>query len=184
MVWDLPVRLFHWSLAGFFFLAYCLGSDWPAMHTHAGYTVVLLVAFRIFWGFIGSVHARFSDFIAPPAATLRYLSTLVRGRPGVHRGHDPAGAVMILTLLSSLLVTGLSGMSLYAMEGRGPLSGTAVAGWPDRPMVDVHHFASELCLVLVVVHVLGVLLTSLLTRVNLVRAMLSGHKPSDREGNA
>jgi cytochrome b len=146
--------------------------------------VLLLVTFRILWGFIGSAHARFSDFIAPPTVTLRYLSTLVRGQPGVHRGHDPAGAAMILTLLSSLLVTGLSGMSLYAMEGRGPLSGTVVAGWPDRLMVDVHHFASELCLVLVAVHVLGVLLTSLLTRVNLVRAMVSGHKPSDGERDA
>ena len=177
MVWDPPVRLFHWSLAGFFSLAYSLGSDWPAMHTHAGYVVMLLVGFRIIWGFMGPTHARFSDFLEPPAETFRYLGALARGRPRAHVGHDPAGGMMILTLLGSLLVTSFSGVMLHAMEGRGPLAGTVVAGWSDRPMVDVHHFASELCLVLVVIHVLGVLLTSLLTRENLVRAMITGRKP-------
>ncbi|MEQ8861499.1 MAG: cytochrome b/b6 domain-containing protein [Pseudomonadales bacterium] len=177
MVWDLPVRVFHWSLAGFFSLAYWLGSDWPGLHAHAGYTVALLVGFRILWGFIGSTHARFADFVTAPAAMLRCLGALARGRPEVYRGHDPAGAAMILALLASLLVTALSGMSLFAMEGRGPLAGTAVAGWSDRPMVDVHHVASDLTLVLVAVHVAGVLITSALTRTNLVRAMITGRKP-------
>lgn len=177
MVWDLPVRLFHWSLAGYFGLAYWLGSDWPAMHTHAGYTAALLVTFRILWGFIGSTHARFADFLATPGRTVRYVGALVHGRPEVHRGHDPAGAAMILALLGSLLVTSISGMALYAMEGRGPLAGTAVARWPDRPMVDVHHLASDFTLVLVLLHVLGVLMTSAITRTNLVRAMITGRKP-------
>jgi cytochrome b len=177
MVWDLPVRLFHWSLAGFFFLAYWLGSDWPAMHTHAGYTVALLVAFRVLWGFMGTSHARFAGFLATPAETACYLLALTRGRAKVYLGHDPAGAGMILTLLAVLLVTALSGMSLYAMEGRGPLAGTWISAWPDRPMVDVHHFAADLTLVLVAVHVLGVLLTSAVTRTNLIRAMITGRKP-------
>ncbi len=176
MVWDLPVRLFHWFLAGFFLLAYWYGSDWPGMHTHAGYTVLLLVVFRILWGFIGSRHARFRDFMVGPADMFRFLGILIRGRPCTYRGHDPAGAAMILTLIVSLLVTSASGMSLYAMEGRGPLAGTIVANWPDRLMVDVHHFTSELCLVLVIVHVLGVLLMSVLTRTNLIRAMITGRK--------
>lgn len=176
LVWDLPVRLFHWSLAGFFFLAWWLGSDWPGMHTHAGYTVTFLVAFRVLWGFIGTLHARFADFLAGPGVTFRYLGRLARGRPEPFTGHDPAGALMILGLLVILGITALSGMSLYAMEGRGPLAGTAIAGWPEVPMVDVHHVASDLAMVLVVVHVLGVLLTSALTRTNLIRAMISGRK--------
>lgn len=177
MIWDLPVRLFHWSLAGFFLFAYWIGSDWPAMHTHAGYTVALLVAFRVFWGFAGSTHARFADFVAPPTQMLRCLGALIRGRPEMHRGHDPAGAAMILALLTSLTVTALSGLSLYAMEGRGPLAGTAIAAWPDRPMLDVHHLGADLTLALAVIHVLGVLITSALSGTNLVRAMITGRKP-------
>lgn len=147
------------------------------MHTHAGYTVALLVGFRIFWGFNGTTHARFADFLATPAESFRYLGQLARGRPGTYRGHDPAGAAMILALLTALLVTAFSGMALYAMEGRGPLAGTGIAGWPDRPMLDVHHVASNVSLALVVVHVLGVLATSALTRVNLIGAMITGRKP-------
>ncbi|MGE0623812.1 MAG: cytochrome b/b6 domain-containing protein [Pseudomonadales bacterium] len=174
----MPVRLFHWCLAGFFCLAYALGNDWPGMHTHAGYTVALLVAFRIFWGLVGTTHARFADFLVTPTDTLRYLGKLARGRAETYRGHDPAGAAMILALLTALLVTAFSGMALYAMEGRGPLAVTAVSGWPDRPMVAVHHIASDVTIALVVVHILGVLATSVLTRVNLILAMITGRKPA------
>ena len=175
-VWDLPVRLFHWSLAVFFTLAYWLGGDWPAMHSHAGYTVLLLVSFRILWGFMGSPHARFMDFLAPPADTLRHLRAIAKGRPDAYQGHDPAGGAMILMLLLCLLITGFSGMSLFAMEGQGPLAATLVAGWPDRLMLDVHHVASDLTLVLIVVHVSGVLITSVLTGENLIGAMIHGRK--------
>jgi cytochrome b len=176
-VWDPLVRLFHWSLAGFFFLAYFLENDWPALHSHAGYTVALLVMFRIFWGFIGSKHARFSDFVASPARLLTYLQALQQRSSQPATGHDPAGAVMILLLLSGLLVTTLSGMSLFAMEGSGPLAGTFVSTLPGAVMVDVHLFFTDFCLALIVLHVVGVLVMSVLTRQNLIVAMISGRKP-------
>jgi len=175
-VWDPLVRIFHWSVAAFFALAYLLEGDWPGLHSHAGYTVALLVAFRIVWGFIGSSRARFSNFIASPAVTVRYLRELLGGRSEPYTGHDPAGAVMILVLLFSLLTTALSGMSLFAMEGSGPLAHTFVASWPDRLMVEVHEFSSEFTLWMVVVHVSGVLLTSVLHGRNLVKAMVTGYK--------
>lgn len=174
------MRIFHWSVAAFFALAYLLDGDWPGLHSHAGYTVALLVAFRIVWGFIGTSRARFSDFVVSPAATFRYLQELLGGRSQPHTGHDPAGAVMILALLFSLLTTALSGMSLFAMEGSGPLAHTFVASWPDRLMVDVHQFSSEFTLWLVIAHVSGVLLTSALHRRNLVKAMISGSKNGSR----
>ena len=176
VVWDPLVRIFHWSLACFFCLAYFLDGDWPGLHSQAGYTVGLLVVFRIIWGFIGSEHARFPGFVTPPRATFAYLRTLLQRRPEAYVGHDPAGAMMILGLLTSLSITVLSGISLFAMEGSGPLAHTFVAHWPGGVMADVHGFFSEFTVWLVVAHVGGVLLTSRLNRENLIKAMITGRK--------
>jgi cytochrome b len=178
MTWDPLVRIFHWSLAGFFFLAYFLQGDWLAMHSHAGYTVGLLVAFRCLWGVIGSRHARFADFVARPGAVVAYLKQLVRGDARPRLGHDPAGAVMIVLLLISLLVTTFAGMSLFGMEGSGPFAGTFVSSWPAPVVEDVHVFSADFTLALVIVHVSGVLFMSVLQRENLIRAMITGRKRS------
>ena len=86
--WDPFIRLGHWSLAAFFALAYWLGGDWLALHAQAGYTVALLVVFRLIWGFIGPQHARFADFVVGPVGLWRYLRTLPCRR-GPYAGHDP-----------------------------------------------------------------------------------------------
>lgn len=176
VVWDPLVRLFHWSVVLFFFVAYLLENDWPGLHAHAGYTVALLVGFRLVWGLIGPRHARFSDFVVSPRKFGAHSRALVAGRASRYRGHDPLGAVMILVLLGSLLITALSGILLFAMEGSGPLAGTLVERLPAPPVVEVHHFASDLCLWLIILHVLGVLFVSLKTRENLIRAMITGRK--------
>ena len=180
MVWDPLVRIFHWSLAGFFFLAWVLENDWIAMHSHAGYTVALLVLFRLVWGVIGFRHARFATFVTSPARSVRHLILLVRGSAERHTGHDPAGSAMILLLLFSVLITALSGMSLFAMEGSGPLAVTRVADWPGPPFVEIHGFFADLSVVLVVLHVGGVILASFRQRENLVTAMVTGRKTEVR----
>ena len=176
MTWDPLLRIFHWSLAGFFFLAYLLPGGWLAMHSHAGYTVGLLVAFRCLWGVIGPTHALFADFVAPPGVVAAYLRQLARGNAGPRPGHDPAGAVMIVLLLISLLVTTFAGMSLFGMEGSGPFANTFVSRWPAGVVEDVHVFFADFTLALVIVHVSGVLFMSVLKRENLIRAMITGRK--------
>lgn len=175
-VWDPLVRLFHWSLAAFFFLAYFLENDWIALHVHAGYTVAMLVGFRVFWGFAGESHARFADFLTSPARSVRYLWLLLRGRAQAYPGHDPAGGMMIAVLLVSLLITAGSGMSLFAMEGSGPLANTFVATLRQEPVVSLHHFSADFTMALVVVHIAGVLLASFSLRENLIAAMFTGRK--------
>ena len=170
------MRICHWSLAGFFALAYWLGSAWPALHSHAGYTLALLVAFRVLWGFVGEGQARFRAFVTTPIAALKYFAAQLRGAAPRYAGHDPAGAMMILALLTCLTISAASGMALYAMEGRGPLAATAVAGWPDLPLLRIHRSAADVAIVLVTLHVLGVLWQSWAQRENLVRAMISGRK--------
>jgi len=179
VVWDPLLRTFHWSLAFFFFLAYLFESDKLGMHSHAGYTVTLLVLFRLVWGFIGPRHALFTDFVTPPGQVYIYLRQLFYRTAKRHVGHNPVGAAMILTLLVSLLITAFTGMCLFAMEGSGPLVNTFVSSWPGQVLEDIHEFFSNFTLVLIIVHVVGVLLTGLLHKENLIKAMITGEKQPD-----
>ena len=111
-----------------------------------------------------------------PWQSLRYLAVLMKGTAEHYRGHNPAGAIMIVALLVILLVTALSGIALYGMEGTGPLANTFVMGWPGGVLADVHEISADLCLVLVVLHVLGVALSSYLYRENLTKSMITGYK--------
>lgn len=125
-VWDVFVRIFHWSVAIAFFVAYFSEDELLTVHVWAGYTIAALVVLRIVWGFVGPRHARFSDFVTGPWKALRYLLDLIAGRAQRHLGHSPAGGVMVLLLLAGMLATLWSGMQLHAIENdAGPLAALA-----------------------------------------------------------
>ncbi len=122
-VWDPLVRIGHWLLVGGVLTAYASGDDFQDIHIIAGYTVAGVVVFRLVWGFIGTKHARFSDFVRSPKTVFDYLGSLLKGRGKRYIGHNPAGAAMILALLFSLIVTTGSGLALLAVEkNKGPLA--------------------------------------------------------------
>ncbi len=124
-VWDIWVRLFHWSLVVLFTVAWFTGEEENDLHIWAGYAILGLLVFRVIWGFVGSRHARFGDFIRPPAEVVSYLKGLASGRVRHYLGHNPAGGWMILALLLSLSVVTFSGLKVYAIEeGKGPLAWT------------------------------------------------------------
>ena len=124
-IWDPVVRIGHWTLVFTFITAYITEGEAP-VHMWAGYLLAAVVLFRLLWGFIGTRHARFSDFLCSPARIFAYLKSLLGRRPQHYRGHNPAGGVMILLLLLSLTLTAGSGMALYAVdEHAGPLAGAA-----------------------------------------------------------
>jgi len=124
-VWDLGVRVFHWSLVVLFITAYISGEEESDLHAYAGYCICGLIIFRIIWGFVGGQYARFSDWIYGPGKTLAYLNSIRDGSPAHYMGHNPLAGWMILTLLIFVSAILWSGLNLYGAEGHGPLAGDA-----------------------------------------------------------
>ena len=180
-VWDPLVRVFHWTLVIGFFTAYLTEGDEARLYLHswAGYTVLALVLVRLVWGFIGTRHARFKDFLYRPATVKEYLGGVMRLNPRRYLGHNPAGGLMILLLIVSLLATTVFGMGVLAIEEQaGPLVGWLGGlghSW-EEAFEELHEFFANFTLFLVVVHVAGVLVDSVLHGENLVRSMITGRK--------
>ena len=115
LVWDWPVRIGHWLLAGAFALAWLTGDseEWRLVHAYAGGTVVGVILFRLIWGLVGTYHARFTSFVRGPGGVLGYLRGLLAGRPAHTAGHNPAGGWAIVGLLTLGLLAGGSGWLVY-----------------------------------------------------------------------
>ena len=170
-VWDPLVRVVHWSLAAAFAVAWFSHGGYLPVHRAAGYAIVVLVVVRIGWGFSGSTHARFADFVPRPRELGTYLRLLARGREPRHIGHNPAGGVMIVVLLTLLAALCTTGIVLDTPGFRD-----------DADMKEVHDRLTDATLVCIVLHLAGVVSMSLRHRENLVAAMVTGRKRADDEG--
>jgi cytochrome b len=175
-VWDALVRAFHWILVAAFAIAYVAAPEPVLVHVWAGYAVGILLLLRVVWGFLGSPHARFADFIYSPAATLRYVKDLVRFRAPRYLGHSPGGGAMIVLLLVSLGATVVTGLIVYGGDQQaGPLAGIVTKATAEN-LEDWHELIANFTLGLVLVHVAAVILASFAHHENLVRAMITGYK--------
>lgn len=177
-VWDVPTRLFHWTLVALMIVQWLTAESAGAMkfHVWGGYAVLTLVLFRLMWGFVGSDTARFSHFVRGPGAALAYVKALLRGETPLYVGHNPMGGWSILALLTLLLIQ--AGTGLFANDDiifDGPLS-----GWVSKSMSNwlttVHKVNFNLLLLVIAVHVSAVLFYLLVKRENLIHPMLSGRK--------
>jgi cytochrome b len=177
-VWDLPVRLFHWLAVGLVALAWLSQRmNWMQLHIRAGETLLALVLFRLLWGCCGSETARFSRFLASPAAAWRHLRHLARREPDVQVGHNAAGGWMVAFLLALLLVETLSGLYVNNdIADEGPLS-EIVPAFVANAISAIHAYGWNVLAAAVVLHVCAIALYALLKRHNLVRPMVTGVKP-------
>ena len=166
LVWDVPVRVFHWLLVLCFAGAWLTAESehWRLVHVTLGYTMAGLLAFRVLWGLVGTRYARFASFVRGPRAVLGYLKSLVGRHPEHHTGHNPAGALAIVGLLTLIAITAASGFATYNELG---------GEWLE----DLHEGAANGMMLLVIVHVLGVVVSSFVHKENLVRSMFTGRKP-------
>jgi cytochrome b len=178
-VWDLPIRLFHWILTLLFVFQVATGHMGGAImkwHVWSGYAILALVLFRILWGFWGSTHARFSSFLAGPAATWRFARRLFSREAVPQLGHNPLAGWMVLALIASFLVQAVTG--LFSFDGvatAGPLASTVESDTTNR-LSKVHDWNVNLLLVLVALHVAAALFHWVVKREDLVTPMFTGVK--------
>jgi cytochrome b len=174
MVWDRFVRFFHWTLVAVFVADYFFlegGHDYfdrYILHDWLGYLVFALVVLRIVWGFVGTKHARFSDFVPTPAALLAYARSMLSGRKKRYLGHNPAGAVMVITFLALTLGICITGW-MHGLD----------AFWGEIWVNNLHYLLSDIMAGLIVLHVLAAFAIGWLHRESLVLSMITGSKQSD-----
>lgn len=179
-VWDLPTRLFHWLLVALVAIALVTGfvapEWWMGLHSAAGYGVVVLIIFRLVWGFLGTEHSRFSSFLRAPRYLRGYLAGLLILRPPHFIGHNPLGVLMIFALGAWLIALTVTGMIvLGGEEKQGPFAG--ILSYASGDAAKFWHSLLAWVLVgFIGAHVLGVIGESLLSRENLARAMVTGWK--------
>ncbi len=178
-IWDLPLRLFHWLLAAAVlgsWITHQLGASAFTWHVWFGYCTLVLVSFRLLWGFFGPRHARFSSFVRGPRAAWAYARGLFHDDGPTYPGHNPLGGWMTLLLLALLLAQGSSG--LFANDeitDTGPLYGhvsDATSDW----LTGWHHRLANVLWVAIGMHVAAVLAYLLIKKDNLIGAMVSGRK--------
>lgn len=175
-VWDPFVRVFHWTLVVAFTVAYLTEDDLLTVHVWAGYVVGALVVARVVWGFVGSPHARFSDFVYAPATALRYVRDLLLFRGERHLGHSPGGGYMVVLLLVFLAATVVTGLVVYGGDQQaGPLAGMFTKD-TGEVVEEVHEVFANITLALVFAHIAAVVLACFVLRENLIRAMVTGYK--------
>ena len=167
-VWDLPTRVFHWLLFAAVAVAYLTGGEEEGgqftLHVGAGYLIAALLVFRIVWGFLGSEHNRFRDFIPTPTRVKEHVQGLLAGKPRHYAGHNPVGGIAIFAMIAILIATLYTGLFAQGEE--------------------LHETFANLILIVAGLHIAGVIAESVLTGENLVPAMIHGRKnlPEDAEG--
>lgn len=173
-IWDLPTRVFHWALALCVvgsFVTVKIGGNAMVWHGRIGVTVVGLLAFRLVWGFVGSTHARFSQFVRRPHAIKDYIRGRWQGE-----GHNPLGALSVLAMLGTLLLlvaTGMFANDDIAFEG--PLYALVGKEFSDR-VAGIHRLIEPLTILLVLAHLGAIAYYVRFRKQTLIMPMITGWK--------
>lgn len=178
VVWDAPVRVFHWLLVAAFAVCWFTFDDNRYLHLHvfSGYLILGLIVFRMAWGFTGTRYAHFGDFVRGWGAVRDYLAGLKAKDPERFIGHNPVAGWAVLFLMLMGLVVCITGVLVLGLEeGHGPL-----LKWMDLPVApfwrEIHEVAAFITLFFVPLHVLGVVVEGRVLGESLVGAMIHGHK--------
>lgn len=185
VVWDLPTRLFHWTLAILFVALWISGTEPIILNWHVwiGEAALAMLLFRLAWGFVGSRHSRFADFVVGPRAAREHLAEVVavarRGPASAaghapHAGHTRLGSWMILALLALLLlecVTGLFSTRRHAFDA--PLNHLVGDGL-GRVLTIIHSGTFNVLMALVIVHICAALFYLVRKHENLILPLITG----------
>lgn len=186
--WDLPTRLFHWLLVTLIAMAYIshryghkLGDQGLVWHKWNGYAILVLIVWRVMWGFMGSSTARFKSFFYWPWTAASYGIDFLLRRPRHFLGHNPLGGSVVFVMLGLVGLMGILGLFAYddhTYNVGGPLSGkVSDATWGAATKWHVLIFWYGL-LVIIGLHIAANLLYLVWKRENLIKPMITGKKPA------
>lgn len=186
IAWDLPTRLFHWTLVLLIidaWLSYrfaeAVGDFSMRWHMFNGYAILTLLAFRLLWGVFGSSTSRFSAFIRWPGVALSYGVDLLRGGKRHYLGHNPLGTWMIILLFLALATQATLGLFLLDHNdiNAGPLQ-VLVSDETAKKFGSWHVRGFNYLLVFIAIHVTANLCYWLVRKDPLISAMVTGRKPA------
>lgn len=177
-VWDLPLRLFHWSFMVCVFGAIISGKMAQFdVHERFGLAILGLVTFRIIWGFIGSHTARFSHFIKGPSAFISAFKTMLKGQTSSEAGHSAVGGYATLALLAIPLAMALTGgFSTDDILFDGPFY-----HWqPDwaKQAGTLHHLGEKFLFLIILLHLAALAYYFFRIKKNLIPPMVTGKSAS------
>jgi cytochrome b len=187
--WDLPTRLFHWALVICIISAYVsfqfatqLGDATLKWHRWNGMFILVLLTWRLMWGFAGGTTSRFTAFITWPWNALGYLAALLKGEKRAYLGHNPAGTWMIIILF--LAVAAQAKLGLYTLEhneiAAGPLYRTIIDNEVLTKQIQKwHRTGFYLLLGLIALHAAANIAYQLFKKDKLITAMVTGRKPAE-----
>ncbi|SIT07076.1 cytochrome b/b6 domain-containing protein [Neptunomonas antarctica] len=182
-VWDISIRLFHWSLvAGIGFQWYSgeEGGNIMLWHMYIGYSLLGLILYRFVWGFIGSTYARFSDFLKGPKYTISYAKKFLKGEKTHYLGHNPLGGWMAVTLMLLVFIQASTGLfSSDDIMTEGPLF-SLVSESIAYTLTDIHEINFNLILIFAGLHIIAVIYHRLIKKESLIKSMLTGKKISNQ----
>jgi cytochrome b len=164
-VWDPVVRLFHWTVVTACLLNLFVLEEGKYWHRMTGYVVAAALVIRVLWGFVGTRHARFADFLPTPAKVKGQISAIIEGSEERSLGHNPLASVMMLALMALLVATCLTGWM-----------STLDAFWGEKWLEELHGTIANSIMVLAGIHAVAALVESWRHRENLVWAMVTGRK--------
>ncbi|HRD77333.1 MAG TPA: cytochrome b/b6 domain-containing protein [Hyphomicrobiaceae bacterium] len=180
--WDVPTRLFHWTLVTLIVMAWVsrkYGDTNLVWHTWNGYAILVLIVYRIIWGFVGGSTARFSSFVSGPVTAVRYGLDFATRKPRHFLGHNPLGGTMVLALLA---VVGFQAtIGLFSYEGAdafvgGPLS-SKVSSEVTTLLTTWHIRIFDLIIIMAGLHITANIVYLFWKPENLIKPMLTGRKP-------
>lgn len=181
-IWSIPTRIFHWLLVIGMVAAYIVAEEEELLNVHSsiGYSVGILLLFRIIWGFTGPKYSRFSDFPIGITALKSFFADMKTSKSH-SPGHNPAASVVMLGIILFSMIIVVSGVLLLASEGQG-LFVFVQTGLSENSLKETHEIAVNIVIGLVIAHLLGNLVDFISNKkTGTLQSMFTGYKNIEGE---
>ncbi|NQZ20668.1 MAG: cytochrome b/b6 domain-containing protein [Colwellia sp.] len=181
LVWDLPLRVFHWLFAGTVIASWYTSDqdhDLIELHIQLGYFALGLIIFRLLWGVVGTKHARFISFVPKPKQLHHYIKNLKQNRAPASIGHNPLGSLMVILMIMLISLQAISGLFINDdIYSSGPYN-AIVTKDIEQVMAFLHHHVFDYMIGAIALHLLAIFYYVRIKKETLIVPMITGRKPA------